>query len=287
VQRYQLPGDLRGIGGRARRLADPMRPETMPHGQPAAAFRDIYPVHSDMIPQASDTVSRMAGPGTASSRPQRKNARKAAGAALASPHMETHLPPSQKPARRAAVIVLLAIIFGMTVAWLKGNGGGVRDAVGNVSALWLLLPFLAGAAVGTHRVTAGAIAGLAATLAALVGFYFAESFALDLGPHPWLTDLSLTMGTVRYYGEPALLTGPVFGVLGFWWQQRRSVAAAALLAAAFVLKPVAWWLYGLRIGGGAAYPVPGYPALWLSEIAAGLAGFALLAKAARQGGSPA
>jgi hypothetical protein len=200
--------------------------------------------------------------------------------------MET-VQPSPNLARRAARIILAAVIFGMAVAWLKGNGGGLRDAVGNVSALWLLLPFLAGAAVGNRRLTAAAVAGLAATLAALVGFYFAESFVLDLGPHPWLTDLSLTMGPVRYYGERALLTGPVFGALGFWYQQRRSVTAAGLLAAGFVLEPVAWWLYDLRTGGGAAYPVPGYPALWLTEIAAGLAGFALLARAARRDSSPA
>jgi hypothetical protein len=211
--------------------------------------------------------------------------------------METEQPPSPNVARRAAGIILLAVAFGAGLAWLKGNGGGLRDAVGNVSALWLLLPFLAGAAVGSRRLAgaavgsrrlaAGAVAGLAATLAALVGFYFAESIVLDLGPHPWLTDLSLTMGTVRYYGERALLTGPVFGMLGFWWQQRRSVAPAGLLAAAFIFEPVAHWLYGRHIGGGAAYPVPGYPALWLSEIAVGLAGFALLATIARRGSSPA
>ncbi len=201
--------------------------------------------------------------------------------------MDTKPPPSPNLARRAAGIVLLAAGFGVALAWLKGNGGGLRDAVGNVSALWLLLPFLAGAAAGSRRLAAAAVAGLAATLAALVGFYFAESFVLDLGPHPWLTDLSLTMGTVRYYGERALLTGPLFGALGFWWQQRRSVAAAGLLAAAFIFEPVAWWLYGQHIGGGAAYPVPGYPALWLTEIAVGLAGFALLATVARRDTSPA
>ena len=178
-----------------------------------------------------------------------------------------------------------AIAFGIVMAWIKGNGGGLRDAIGNVSAVWLLLPFLAGAGTGSRRVMAGALSGLAATLAALTGFYFAESFVLDLGPHPWLTDLSLTMGTVLYYGERALVTGPVFGALGYWWRQRGSMAAAGLLAAAFVLEPAAWWLYGIYLGGGAAYPVPGYPPLWLVEIAIGIAGFALLRGAGRRDGS--
>jgi len=130
---------------------------------------------------------------------------------------------------------------------------------------------------GHHR----AFCGLAATLAALVGFYFAESFVLDLGPHPWLTDLSLTMGPVVYYGERALVTGPIFGALGLWWQQHRSLTAAGILAASFVLEPVAWWIYGTQIGGGAAYPVPDYPALWIAEIAIGIVGFALLRRIAR------
>ena len=180
----------------------------------------------------------------------------------------------------------LAAAFGMAAAWIKGNDIGLRDAIGNVSAVWLLLPFLAGATAGCRRVLAGALCGLAATLAGLAGFYFAESFVLDLGRHPWLTDLSLTMGTVVYYGERALVTGPIFGALGFCWHQRRSLAAAGVLAASFVLEPAAWWLYGVHIGGGAAYPVPDYPALWLGEIAIGIAGFALLRAMTRREASP-
>ncbi len=193
----------------------------------------------------------------------------------------------QGQARRAALIVGLAVAFGIAVAWIKGNGGGLRDAIGNVSAAWLLLPFAAGAAAASRRVLAGALAGLITTLAALTGFYFAESFVLDLGPHPWLTDLSLTMGTVVYYGERALVTGPFFGALGFWWRRNNSVAAAGLLGAVFVLEPAAWWLYGEYIGGGAAYPVPGYPALWLGEIALGIGGFVLLRRMALRPASPA
>jgi len=183
---------------------------------------------------------------------------------------------------RLALIGAISAAFGVLMAWIKGNGAGLADAIGNISALWLLLPFLAGAAASSRRVTLGALYGLLATLAALTGFYFAESFVLDLGQHSWLTDLSLTMGTITYYAERGVLTGPAFGALGQWWRQRRSTAAAGLIAAAFVLEPVAWWLYGLRIGGGAAYPVPGHPAVWLGEIAIGVAGFVMLRKLARR-----
>jgi hypothetical protein len=200
--------------------------------------------------------------------------------------MDTAQPRHQSRVRRFALIIGLAAVFGVAAAWIKGNDIGLRDAIGNVSAVWLLLPFLAGASTGSHRVVTGALCGLAATLAALTGFYFAESFVLDLGPHPWLTDLSLTMGTVVYYAERALVTGPIFGALGFCWQQRRSLMAAGVLAASFVLEPAAWWLYGMHIGGGAAYPVPDYPALWLGEITIGIAGFALLRRMARREASP-
>jgi Family of unknown function (DUF6518) len=79
------------------------------------------------------------------------------------------------------------------------------------------------------------------------------------------------------------VTGPLFGALGVWWRQRRSVLAAGLLAAVFVLEPLAWWLYGLQAGGGTAYPVPGYPALWLGEIALGVVGFFVLRRFATGG----
>jgi Family of unknown function (DUF6518) len=201
--------------------------------------------------------------------------------------MELSPPRHWATARRAALIIAGSVIFGIVMAWIKGNDAGLSDAVGNISALWLLLPFLAGAAAESHRPIVGALFGLVATLAALTGFYFAESFVLDLGQHSWLTDLSLTMGTIRYYAEAGIVTGPLFGALGLWWRHRRSVVAASLIAAAFVLEPAAWWLYGIQIGGGGAYPVPGYPALWLGEITIGVAGFVLLRHLACRQADPA
>ncbi len=185
-----------------------------------------------------------------------------------------------------ALILGLSLLFGAGMSWLKGDGPGLRDAIGNASAPWLLVPFLAGAAAGTRagtrRLAIGAAAGLAATLSALAGFYVANSVVLQLGPHSWLTDLDLTVRGGLYWFERALFSGPVFGALGSWWRRDRSLAAAAVIAAVFVAEPGAWWLYNLRLGGGAAYAVPRYPALWLGEIAVGLAGFALLRAAARR-----
>ncbi len=202
------------------------------------------------------------------------------------PHRTSRRP---RPVARATLILGLAVLFGAAMSWLKGTGPGLRDAIGNASAPWLLVPFLAGASAGTRRPVVAAVVGLAATLAALAGFYVANSVVLDLGPHPWLTDLALTVRGGLYWFERALLSGPVFGALGGWWHRDRSLAAAAVIAAMFVLEPAAWWLYNLRLGGGAAYPVPHYPALWLGEIAAGLAGFAALRSAGRrrQSGQPA
>ena len=201
--------------------------------------------------------------------------------------MEDTFPARLSTVGRIALIVAISAVFGVLVAWIKGNGAGLADAVGNISAPWLLLPFLAGAAASSRRALLGAVYGLIATLAALTAFYFAESFVLDLGQHSWLTDLSLTMRASVYYAERGVVTGPVFGALGQWWLLCRSTAAASLIAAAFVLEPVAWWLYGLRLGGGAAYPVPGYPALWLGEIGIGIAGFVMLRRLARQQAEPA
>ena len=198
--------------------------------------------------------------------------------------------PRSRPVLRTALILGLSLLFGAAMSWLKGDGPGLRDAIGNASAPWLLVPFLAGAApgtgagtrAGTSRLAIAAAAGLAATLAALAGFYVANSVVLQLGPHSWLTDLDLTVRGGLYWFERALVSGPVFGALGGWWRRNRSLTAAAVIAAMFVLEPGAWWLYNLRLGGGAAYAVPQYPALWLGEIAVGLAGFAALRAAARR-----
>jgi len=155
------------------------------------------------------------------------------------------------------------------MAVLKGQGADARDALGNLSAPWLLLSFIAGASC--TRVRVAAVVGLAAALSALVAFYVAESVVLDLGRHSWLTDLELTARAGRIYYTDALVSGPLLGALGGLWAKRRSTLAAVAVALSFAFEPLAVWLYERRLGDTGAGQLMHYPWLWVSEVAFGLA----------------
>jgi predicted lysophospholipase L1 biosynthesis ABC-type transport system permease subunit len=47
--------------------------------------------------------------------------------------------------RKLGLVLLAGIAFGVLVAVVKGQHTGVRNALGNTSAPWMLAPFLAGA----------------------------------------------------------------------------------------------------------------------------------------------
>jgi hypothetical protein len=160
---------------------------------------------------------------------------------------------------KCAVLVVAAFGFGVTVSVIKGNGSGIRDAIGNTSAPWLMLPFVA---VLYWR-----------TQSALSGFYIANSFVLDLGPHTWLQDLSLTVHAGEMFFALAVVSGPFFGALGALWHRTRSTAMAVLVAALFVFEPLASWLYGFIGPNGRV----GVPVVWFGELAVGLCACAALA----------
>ena len=64
--------------------------------------------------------------------------------------------------RKIALLLVAGAAFGVLMAVLKGQDTGVRDALGNTSAPWIVLPFVAGASF--PRVRSAALAGLAVTL---------------------------------------------------------------------------------------------------------------------------
>jgi hypothetical protein len=161
-------------------------------------------------------------------------------------------------------IVISALAFGITESVVKGNNAGIRDAIGNVSAPWLLIGFLGGAIGGRRRVIVGTLTGTVATLIALLGFYVANSFVLDLGPHPWLTDLNLAFVSGKIYFFFALVSGPIFGMLGVWWVRTRCVIPVFLVGLFFVLEP------GIRLAGSGGYNLGDQLLIGLVEIAIGV-----------------
>lgn len=162
------------------------------------------------------------------------------------------------------------------MAAIKGQGAGARDAFGNISAPWLLLSFLAGACA--PRVRLAVVLGLGVALTALAAFYAAESVILDLGRHPWMTDLGLTVRAGRIYFIQALFSGPLFGALGGIWAKRRSALLAAGVALLFAFEPLIIWAETRRIGGGVGSgELTQHPWLWISEVLVGLIAAALIA----------
>jgi hypothetical protein len=173
-----------------------------------------------------------------------------------------------KRGREAVLLLAAAVLFGALVAVVKGQDAGVRDALGNTSAPWVLLPFLAGARY--VRIWQAALVGVATTLAAFLGFYLAEAAVLDLGPHPWTTDLRLTLGSGNVYEKWGIVSGLVYGILGGLWASRRFPAAPVAVGLAFVAEPaVVFCLWKAGIWGGGDLLLR-YPWMWTAEIAVGI-----------------
>jgi len=111
---------------------------------------------------------------------------------------------------------------------------------------------------------------VATTLAAFLGFYLAEAAVLDLGPHPWTTDLRLTLGSGNVYEKWGIVSGLVYGILGGLWASRRFPAAPVAVGLAFLAEPVivfGLWKAGIWGGGDLLLH---YPWMWAAEIAIGL-----------------
>jgi hypothetical protein len=165
-----------------------------------------------------------------------------------------------------------ALVCGIALSVVKGDGDGVRSAIGNLSGPWLLIPLVAGASTRASRVTGlrhvgwGAVFGLLVTLAALGGFYASNSLVLDLGPHAWLVDLRLSVAAGRRYFLLGLLSGPVCGAFGAWWTARDARSLAGPVAALLVLEPVASWVQQAAVGGDHT----GQPGVWAGELLLGV-----------------
>src|SRR5689334_24483942 len=123
-----------------------------------------------------------------------------------------------------------------------------------LSAPWLLLPFLAGCTQRTAR--RGAFVGFACVATALLAYGL-----MTLSP---VEHAQMTLRTVRGFVQSearvlvgSVVTGPVFGWLGYRWRVHRAWLGALAPAAALVLEPA---VHAIRFRDVA-----------FAEVAAGLA----------------
>jgi hypothetical protein len=130
-----------------------------------------------------------------------------------------------------------------------------------VSATWLLLPFLAGCTQRSAR--SAAAVGLVSTQVALVAYALMtvspfEGVALASAPAAF----TAMAGANMVYVVCGLATGSAYGWLGYRWRMARARVAAALVIGALCLEPL------VRSAVGQKYD-PGI--VWQVEVAVGVA----------------
>ena len=171
-------------------------------------------------------------------------------------------------------MLLLSVAFGVASALVKGDSPGLRGALGNLSAPWLLVAFLA--ALGCGTLLRGLVVGTAATVVALVAFYVTVTLVLagHLGGGGFAVELSKELAANRIYLLFGLVTGPLLGMSGAWAGRRHRdltwLVVGGLLAGEIVVVAL--------VQGRELLPAPLYFrwgvddwTAYLAELACGLA----------------
>jgi len=170
------------------------------------------------------------------------------------------------------MIFVVAILAGLAYGGADQYMGSLHPMLGmgawtptaaQMSAPWLLLPFVLGATQVRPR--RAMLLGLVVTQAALVG-YFAMTLSpvegVPLSHAPSAAVALLLPGGNAVYMVAGLVTGPLYGLLGQRWRVGRSWVSAALVAGALVFEPWA------RVAAGRLSPPS---VVWMAEVAAGAA----------------
>lgn len=116
---------------------------------------------------------------------------------------------------RPAAALAAALLAGLGLGLLKGDGDPLRAAVGNLSAPWLLMALVPAWWAGSWW--RGALVGTAATALGLVGFYGAMTVVLHGhfgGASGWVDEFLHVLVANRIWFGAGLLSGPVLGALG-------------------------------------------------------------------------
>lgn len=149
------------------------------------------------------------------------------------------------------MVGVIALVLGALDSLIKGDGAGLIGALSETAAPWFLLAFIAGAATNDRRFTVGALTGFEATLLALIGWYFVNSFIFPFGTYTWTSSFHSSLLTGKVFFELALVSGPLFGAFGAWWKRNLSMVPVFALGFAFILEALA----RANVFGPYAHPV--------------------------------
>jgi hypothetical protein len=172
---------------------------------------------------------------------------------------------------RTALLLLFVCAFAAVDAIVKGHHGGMRNAVGNVSAPWAILPFLSGAFIRPRRLVFGALIGAASTVGALACYSLVRVAAFGTGPeHRAASSVMASAATNRWFLLGAI-GGALLGAAGSWLAVKRQWAlVTAIVASLLVLEPAARMLWAIARGEPARTLVP-IPIVWIVEVSCGCA----------------
>lgn len=124
-----------------------------------------------------------------------------------------------------SVLALLgAWVAGAGLCLMKGEGGGLASAVGNLVAPYFIVAICAG--LTSRRWWLAAVLGVIATELTVAGFY--ETWAVYFGHE-------VSQSAVQLWGGAGLVSGAIFGVIGCAARSRR--ALRYVLPALLFLEP--------------------------------------------------
>jgi hypothetical protein len=171
-----------------------------------------------------------------------------------------------------ALSALAGLLLGLLMSSLPAPSALTTFWVGNLSSPWAVLAFVAGWSQRSRLWAA--VAGMAAEVACVIGFYgqFLVGDVVDPRRLGFVdsTDGFTLIGTAvshwLWFIAPwvvvAIGAGLLYGLLGRCWGESRSFAAGVAIALPFIVEPAAWRVY---VGFG-----QGPLVLWLVEVAVGI-----------------
>jgi hypothetical protein len=163
----------------------------------------------------------------------------------------------------------MAFILAVVIGGMFGTADQYLGSVSHIpwlvetsllSAPWLVLPFVFGCT--QRRLGRAMTIGCVATAAALLGYFImtltpVEGVHLNGSIGPILALLHSEARVIL----GGVVTGPLYGYLGFRWRTTRAWLSASLVAGAICLEPLA---------AAAVGHLPQFETVWITELTVGL-----------------